>query len=687
MFNFNKRLCLFVCAATLAFQVSGSVYAQYEVVKAHTVGNEFDVPQKNNEEPYLPTYNDPELPNFSQENSVGGKIEKNVKNFFENRKRKKLSNKDENIENEETNSSDEDAITNENQNSDGLNSNREQIASSSNDQQKVSDKNRFQINADKITYDDTEGNVYAKGNVEIIAKAQGVTLKADDAVLDKTSQTLKLHNNVKIIKGGIEMLGEYMLVDLNEQNILMDNPTMEAYQFVINAQEGYLIANDIQMINGTLKSTRQSEFALETRGFQRYENVAADYVRQRNIDRSYLESQRKQVYEINSKEIVITSYRDHNALLLKGSDVYYNNHKIIRNSDIEIVSDKENTVSETNAPEAGTLRNFGTYIGYGLVYKLPRGQTLKLMPALVYGDSNIGVGIIGRHRTPNSMLEAGYASATTNLVVRGRYKFSDGLSLRYGRNAYMPEGFMGARRSGYAAQLEYIKSYAVPDLGANFNHGVYAGIFSDYQKHNQEEAYCTTRFRYVAELRKSFLEFVNEEQDMSISLSGLAQAAATLYGSGQTAGVARIGPFVTTRFKRWESSIGYMFGGIHGDSPFIFDKYRYGRSSIMVNEKFNFNDKFALGFRATVSPLRDNYEEDLLTESRFYAIFGPQDLKLCLSYDFVRDIAHLDFLFLIGSDSSRINFDKLITKDADGGREKRDFYKSKPVKIEVPENI
>ena len=89
MFNFNKRLCLFVCAATLAFQVSGSVYAQYEVVKAHTVGNEFDVPQKNNEEPYLPTYNDPELPNFSQENSVGGKIEKNVKNFFENRKRKK----------------------------------------------------------------------------------------------------------------------------------------------------------------------------------------------------------------------------------------------------------------------------------------------------------------------------------------------------------------------------------------------------------------------------------------------------------------------------------------------------------------------------------------------------------------------------------------------------------------------
>ena len=686
MISFNKRLSLVLCASVVAFQISSCSFAQYEIIKAKTIVNEIDNSELNQEK-YMPTYNDPELPNFSQENSVGGRVEKNIKNFFENRKRKKIKDGSENIESEETISSDESNGDNLDLNKNSISSSNQNDAAVRKNEQQVDDKNKFQINADKITYDDTEGNVYAKGNVEIIAKAQGVVLKADDAVLDKPSQTLKLHNNVKIIKDGIEMLGEYLLVDLNEQNILMDNPTVEAYQFLIQAQEGYLIANDIQMINGTIKSTRQNEFALETRGFQRYENVAVDYLRQRNIDRSNIESQRKQVYKIDSKEIVITSYRDHNSLLLKGSDIYYNNHKIVRNSDIEIVSDKENTVSEINSPEAGTLRNFGTYIGYGFVYKLPKGQTLKLLPALVYGDSNIGVGIIGRHRSPNSLVEAGYASSTTNLVVRGRYKLSDGLSVRYGRNAYMSEGFMGARRSGYAAQLEYTKSYAVRDLDARFNHGVYAGIFSDYQKHDQEEAYCTTRFRYIAELRKNLFRFENKEQDFSVALSALAQSAATLYGSGQTTGVARIGPFLTTRLKRWESSLGYMFAGVHGDSPFVFDKYRYGKSSIMLNEKFNFNDKFALGFRATVSPLKDNYEEDLLTESRLYAIFGPQDLKLCLSYDFVRDIAHLDFLFLIGSDSSRINFDKLTTKDADGGREKRDFYKSKPVKIEVPDNI
>ena len=666
-------------------QYHRAAYAQYDIIKAVTIKNDAESTAQNPEN-YMPTYNDPELPDFSPEDSLGNKLEKGFKNFFVTRKHKKSKKNIFDIIDEETDSEiNNQEITKDEVDATQNNVNKNVVQEDNN--QEIDSKNKFQINADKITYDDTDGNVYAKGHVEVIAKAQGVTLKSDEAVLDKASQTLKLYDNVKILKDGIEMAGEYLLVDFNEQNILMDNPVIEAYQFKINAQEGYLIANDLQLINGTLKSNRQSEFALESRGFQKYENVALDYIRQRHLDRSSLESQRKQVYDINTKEIIITSYKDHNSLLLKGSNIYYNKHKIITKSDVEIISDKENRVYETNSAEAGTLRNFGTYAGYGMLFKLPRGQSLKLLPALVYGDSNIGVGIIGRHRTPNSLLEAGYASSTTNLVARGRYKFSDGLSLRYGRNAYMPEGFMGARRSGYAAQLEYVKSYAVPDLDARFNHGFYAGIFSDYEKHDQENAYCTTRFRYIAELRKQFFKFENKEQDMSIAFSGLAQGASTLYGSGETVGVARIGPFITTRVKRWESSLGYMFAGIHGDSPFVFDKYRSGKSSIMLNEKFNFNDKFALGFRAVVSPLKDNYEEDLLTESRFYAIFGPQDLKLCVSYDFVRDIAHLDFLFLLGSDSSRINFDKLTTKDADGGREKRDFYKSKPVKIEVPESI
>lgn len=672
MYNRFKKptIYFFFILSLMMLQVGHRAYAQYDVVKARTVENENIPIEDNNDE--LKTFNDPDLPNFSQEESVSSLLEKKINSFIDKKRNKKI-NENPDIVSEETN---EDNVA------------KKQIVNIETTDEVVEEKNKFQINADKITYDDEEGNVYAKGNVEIIAKSQGVTLKADEAVLDKPTQTIKLVDNVKIIKDGTEMSGEYMLVDLNEQNILMDNPTMKAYSFVINAQEGYLIANDIQMLNGTIKSSEQKDIVLQTSGFMRLDNIAWDAVRSKDIIREGSDASKKQVYKVDAKEIVVTSYKDHNSVLLKGSNIFYGKHKIIRNSDIEILSDKKNQVLDTNSPEGGTLRAFGTYIGYGFIHKLPKGQILKLMPALVYGDSNIGVGLIARHKSKNSMLEAGYATSTTNLVARGKYRFSDGLTLNYGRNAYIPDGFMGARRSGYAAQLQYEKSYMVDDLELGFNHGIYAGIFSDYQEHDQENAYATTRFRYMAEMRRNIFTYENKEQDLGLGLSLLSQAQATIYGSGETVGVARIGPMVSTKLKNWQSSIGYLIAGVHGDSPFVFDKYRYGKHAIMLNERFNFNNKFAIGYRATFTPLKDNYENDLLTESRFYVIFGPQDLKMILSYDFVRDVAHFDFMFLLGTEAAKINFDKLTTKNIDSREQKRDFYRNaKRVKIEEPENI
>lgn len=651
--------------------------AIYEVVNAKTVGNENMVREKTSD--YMPTYNDPEFSDSFDDNYISSKIEKKTKDFFNKRKKRNVVNEEEVIDSETTDEMplEEDVVA----------VDTEETPKPIKKQEVVDEKNKFQINADKITYDDTEGNMYAKGNVEIISKEQGVILKADDAVLDKASQTLKLHNNVSIIKDGIEMTGEYLLVDLNEQNILMDNPTVDAYSFIIKAQEGYLIANDLQMVNGTAKSSKKTEYPLVSNGFQKLSPGRSMFMFNDAVDTSSIDPTRKQTYTINAKELVITSYKDHDSVLLKGSNVLYNNHKIIRNTDIEIISDKQNQVIETSAPEAGTIRNFGTYIGYGFMFRLPEGQTLKLMPALVY-KSGLGVGIIGRHQSRNSSLEAGWATSSSNLVVRGHYRLSDSLNLHYVRSAYISEGFMGNRRPGYGAQFEYRKSYKIKDLGANFSNGVYAGLFSDYRKHDLEHAYSTTRFRYMAQLNKDILKYENKEQELYIKFGVLSQAAATLYGSGQTTGVARVGPVITTKVRRWESSINYLLAGVHGDSPFRFDKYRYGKSSISFNEKFNLGNKLALGYRATVTPMKDNYEKELLTESRFYAIVGPQDIKLALSYDFVRDVAHLDFMFLLGSDSTKINFEKMTTKNYDGGQEKRDFYKrNKRIKIEEKETL
>lgn len=683
----------------LLLQLCSASYAYYDVYKAKTVSNkELIKKQPIDDNEYIPTYNDPDLPEFSSEDTLIDTIEEKTKNFIEKMKYEKIKNGNKNQDGQEEKNINEDEILPEELTNESIDETAEEIDDTSEvrrykprpeDNEVVDNANRFKINADSISYDDTEGNVYAYGNVEIISVAKGTTIKADEAILDKAEQKIKLFKNVKVIKEGSELAGDSLIVDLNEQNVLMDNPVLNAYSFNIVAQEGYIISNDIQMINGTIKSDRQNLLSFETRAFQAYENVATDYSRKRNVDRSSADRSVKQRYRVEAKEIVLTSYKDHNSLLLKKANVYYNNHRIVWNSDLEIISDKEKQVVETSAPELGNLRNFGMYLGYGYVQKLPKGQTLKIMPALVYSKDDFGLGIIGRHQSINNRLEAGWATPTSNLIVKGSYRLGKGLGLRYGRNTYLPEGFLGARRSGYALQLQHIQNFKVNGIdGLLYRQGIYAGIFSDYRKRKQESAYATTRFRYTGELRKNLFEYNNEEQEMSIRVSALAQGAATVYGSGHRMGIIRVGPYLTTRLKFWESSIAFMLSGIHGTTPFKFDRYRYGRETIQLNEQIHFSDKFALGYRTFLTPLKDNYNKEFMTESRFYAVVGPQDLKVVLSYDFVRDVAHCEFMFLLGTDSAHIDFERLITKNMDGANRKRDFYKyAKPVRIVDPEDM
>jgi len=667
-------LTLFLASATCA-------NAQYDTIKAVTVGNQYVV-EENYEEDLPAVFHDYELPEYSSKECLSNKIYGLTKKFISKIIAEDLDKdlqEESDIEDEIKKDSDiEDEIKKDSDDVKVSDSKSNQDKEANVSEETVKEKNKFKISAQKISYNDDDGNVYANGNVEIYSAEQQVKLVADEVVLDKEAQLIKLIGNVKIIKDGVEMCGETMLVDLNEQNVLMDNPLVDAYSFEITAQEGYLIANDLQMLNGSVKSNRDMEYKFGTKRFMRYDNFAYDFSKAdstQSIGGLPTEPSRKPSYRIDAKEIILTSYRDHNSLTLKKADIYYNKKKLVNNSDIEIISDKKNEIAETNMPEIASFKGFGLYVGYGFVSKLPKGHTLKLLPAITHGDGNLGVGLLGRYRTQNGLLQAGYNTSTTNLIVKGKYRLSDSLTFNYGRQSYIPEGFYGARRSGYAGQFTYGKSYYNKDLKTRLNTAVYAGLFADYQDHDQEKAFSTTRFRYTAQLSKNFLKYENKEQDLNISLSGMVQAGATVYGTGDTTGLIKAGPVVTTRLKSWESSLGYLFGGIHGDSPFWFDKYMYGRSSIMLNEKFHLGRKLAVGYRATVSPLKDNYKDDLLTESRLYVVAGPEDLKVVFSYDVVRSAMYFDFMLLLGSESTKIDFEKLTTKDMDGGKNKQDFYK------------
>ena len=237
----------------------------------------------------------------------------------------------------------------------------------------------------------------------------------------------------------------------------------------------------------------------------------------------------------------------------------------------------------------------------------------------------------------------------------------------------------------------YDDTYAVKDLGnAIFRHRISAGYVADYKREHQEDDMKDGyRYRYQAELSKKIKSFGSTEQDMYLDISSVAQTMATIYSeTGDTVGLFRVGPRIQSRVKRWNSIIQYTLGGVHGKSPYSFDEYRYGRQTLSFDESLILNRFLSVGYKGTLTPLKDNNDRDILTENRFYAVAGPEDFKVAFSYDTIRQNMHFDFLFLLGTDNMDLRYEKLTIKDPDKiGKVQRKSSNKELYKITVPETL
>jgi len=547
-------------------------------------------------------------------------------------------------------------------------------------------KSGISIDSKKLEYFDETGELEATGDV-VIKSANGTVVTADRAVYDKNLNVIKLYDNVILSQGPNKLEGEYMAIDLNEENALMDTVAASFGTMIrMRAPEAYAYTDRIEAVNGSIELAKKLDLKLKSSGFERYANmlILEDEI---SFDKK---KERISPYKIKTKEIIVNSEKDHDVLTLKNSDLYYKKVKIVTINSIELFSDKEMSYIEANIPfDAGSMSDFGQYISLGHVFKLPTGATLKLSPALVY-DDEIGVGALASLKTKRLKIDAAWATSSENLILDGEYRFKDNLWFDFARHAYKDEWFLGGKRAGHLAQLVFDDSYEIEDIEANFRHRLTLGYASDYHKEHQESNnYGTMRLRWQNELNKNLFTIANEEQDMSLDLGVFGQSMATVYGTGETTALVRGGPSIVTRIKNWKSRIRYAVGGFHGASPFKFDEYTYGKSSIDIDESIKLCKYLSIGYRGVISPLKDNRDKDLMTENSFYAVAGPEDIKLAFSYDTVRHNARFDVLFFLGTDNAGVDFEKMTIKNPETLQKKPSFFGNnfQYRKVKVPENL
>ena len=524
------------------------------------------------------------------------------------------------------------------------------------------------LDCDNMDYDTDNYCLYATGNVNVEFVKQETTVKADKITYDRMNNTIKAEGNVLIIKNGQEIFGDYIFVDMNEENALIENPITKNDTICLRAKKGYVYGDKIVQENGSIDIEQSYPIKFKPSG-------GGPQILSRMIvpkEQTLANDMEQGLVKVKAREITIKQKGDLEVVAIKHADVKKGKYTILKIPAIKIYTNKNHDYAETNIWEAGTYRYFGTYIGPGFVFELPKGSVLKAIPVLQY-DHRIGVGAIGRFNSGTNQTQAGYGTAGSKILVRGFQKLDDNLNLEYAMNDYMDEWFLGRRRPKYGLALRYDKTYSskgflIKNRESTFRHRADFGYYHDMinDKHYRalkSSNIGTTRARYMAQVSQNFYKHENIEKQTSFSINLISELTAAVYGTGDTQVIGRIGPRIHTQWRRWMQDIGYYQSVFSDHTPLpVYDAYRYGKGNFYLREYFRINKYLTLSWFAAINLTHDAPSNGTFQENSFWLSIGPDDVKFNVGYDVMRQNTFFSVEMKTDAKGTHVDYDKLVIK-------------------------
>lgn len=525
------------------------------------------------------------------------------------------------------------------------------------------------LDCDNVDYDTPNYLIHANGNVSVEFVKQETVVKADTITFDRINNTIKAEGNVRILKSGRTITGDYIFVDMNEENALIENPMTKTATIEIKAQKGYVYGDRVVQEKGDIEvsGSYPLNFHSATRGPQMRRMLTPK-------KDSLEEDIGKGLVKLQAKDIKITQKGDLEIIALKKPRIFKGEKTIFKVPAVKLYTNRNHDYVESNIWEVGAYRGLGMYTGPGFVFELPKGSVLKAMPILNY-KSGFGVGGYGRFSSGTNQTLAAYGTAGSKFIVYGKQKLDDNLYLQYGMNSYFDEWFLGRRRPKYGAELVYDKSYGsksflLKDKNSNFRHRVDVGYYQDldYDKHFEDlqgRDIGTTRFRYMAQASQDLFNYKNEEKLKAFSFGVNSQLSAGIYGTGDTQVIGRIGPRMHTQYKRWMQDIGYYFSVYDDNTPMpVFDAYRYGKQNLYLREYFRLTKYLTVSWFSSINLTNDAVNGKDFQENSFYVSVGPDDMKFNLGYDFVRENLYCTIEMMMDAKGAKVEYDTLEIKQS-----------------------
>lgn len=548
------------------------------------------------------------------------------------------------------------------------------------------DSENIILDCQKIDYDTKNYMIYATGDVNVEFVKQGINVKADIITFDRVNNTIKAEGDVKIVKNGKVVTGDYIFVDLNEENALIENPLTKMSNIEIRSKKGYVYGDRIVQEQGNIEinDSFPIEFHSGNRGPQMRRMLVPKY-------QTLSDDMNNGIITFQAKDIKITQKGEHEIISIKKPRLFRGDKLIFKTPSVTLYSNKNHDYVETDHWEVGSIRGLGVYAGPGFVTKLPKGSVFKVMPILNY-KSGFGVGAIGRFSSGTNHTTLAYGSAVDKFMAFGKQELDDGLYLQYAVNNYIDEWFLGRRRPKYGTSLVYEKAYSASDFllkghSSSFKHRFDAGYYQnlDFDKRHEKIEHGgfnigTTRFKYMAEARQNFYEYKNEEELKAFRFDIASQLSSAIYGTGDTQIIGRLGPTFHMQYKRWMQDISYYYSVYDDNSPmYQFDAYRYGKQTLYLREYFRISRNLTLSWFGAMNLSNDSPNDKTFQENGFYISVGPDDLKFNVGYDFIRENLRCTVEVMMDAKGTKVEYDKFEIVQGDRTK-KTEKKKTTPTK-------
>ncbi len=541
------------------------------------------------------------------------------------------------------------------------------------------------LDADNVHFDEDTGEMVATGRPLLFLPQQNTKVIADKMTYNQDSNILKGVGNVIVLKDGMPSKADYIEVDMNEETIISDNLESISDSMIMNAEKALQKDSKLIFLNGHFHSEVSQIHRMSSRMVgPRFGNMMID-----EEDKAlFFGDPTGNKIHLNIEKIFVDAGKNHDKFTAKNIEITRKGKHWFTWPSLTAYTNKDRDYFEASYPEFGSRRKLGMFIGPGFVFAGPGGSVMKAIPFLNYQHGDFGFGGALKYKNTYNTTEFGYGSAADVFFLRGYQRLDDHLFLQYSANSFMDEWFMGARMPKYMAEVYYDRKYTLPNFltekrGLSFRHRAGFGLMEDNDRNYYGEKFnssgtTTTRLRYMAEIAQKIYSYEKPENRFYFDFSVALQGSAAVYGTGDTQFIGRIGPRAHIQYKNWMQDIGYFQSGYDDETPIPrYDAYRYGHSSVYISEIVRLNKYISVGWSGMVNMSDDSPNGKLFQENRFVVALGPDDLKVRLGYDFVRQTTYFGFDLAFDTKGTSINYGRMEIKNPErlGKRQKEDERK------------